>query len=131
MYPQIGPLCQCRHHSPLTAHHSSTSFRRTYKGKLTCLSLTWNREFCIFPHLPCTLHGPSKQDIDQMGRDPKTSKHLWLLVDPVELGGLPALDLLLLEPEVDLLLGVLDAVGAVADVAADVLCADVLIEEHG
>lgn len=47
--------------------------------------------------------------------------HLRLLVDPVELGGLPALDLGLLEPEIDLLLGVVDAVAAVAHVAADVL----------
>jgi hypothetical protein len=51
--------------------------------------------------------------------------HLSLLVDPVELGLLPALDLALLEPESNLLLGVLDAVAAVADVAADVLtCTD-------
>jgi len=42
------------------------------------------------------------------------------LVNPVVLGGLPALDLTLLEPESDLLLAVLDAVGAVADVAANV-----------
>jgi len=37
-------------------------------------------------------------------------------------GLLPALELLRLEPESDLLLGRLDGVGAVADVAADVLC---------
>lgn len=43
-----------------------------------------------------------------------------VLVDPVELGRLPADELTLLEPEGNLLLGVLDAVGAVADVAADV-----------
>jgi proteasome assembly chaperone (PAC2) family protein len=36
-------------------------------------------------------------------------------------GLLPALELLGLEPEGDLLLGGLDGVGAVADVAADVL----------
>lgn len=46
--------------------------------------------------------------------------HLFL-VDPLVLGGLPALDLALVEPESDLLLGRLDGVGAVADVAADVL----------
>lgn len=60
---------------------------------------------------------------------PKSSRHgsngtqwcnLGLLVDPVELGSLPADELTLLEPESNLLLGVLDAVGAVADVAADV-----------
>lgn len=45
---------------------------------------------------------------------------LSLLVDPVELGGLPGDDLTLLEPESNLLLGVLDGVGTVADVAADV-----------
>jgi len=44
-----------------------------------------------------------------------------LLVDPVVGGLLPALELLGLEPESDLLLGRLDGVGAVADVAADVL----------
>lgn len=44
-----------------------------------------------------------------------------LLVDPVVLSGLPALNLALLEPESNLLLGGLDSVGAVADVAADVL----------
>lgn len=45
---------------------------------------------------------------------------LSLLVDPVELGRLPADELLRLEPESNLLLGVLDRVGAVADVAADI-----------
>ena len=43
-----------------------------------------------------------------------------LLVDPVVGGLLPALELLRLEPESDLLLGRLDGVGAVADVAADI-----------
>jgi hypothetical protein len=46
---------------------------------------------------------------------------LWLLVDPLELGVLIVEDLTLLEPESNFLLGVLDAVGAVANVAADVL----------
>jgi hypothetical protein len=44
-----------------------------------------------------------------------------LLIHPVVLSRLPGLDLALLEPERDLLLGVLDAVAAVADVAANVL----------
>ena len=44
-----------------------------------------------------------------------------LLVDPVVGGLLPGVELLRLEPESDLLLGRLDGVGAVADVAADVL----------
>jgi hypothetical protein len=43
------------------------------------------------------------------------------LVDPVVLSRLPALDLLLVEPESDLFLGRLNTVRAVADVAADVL----------
>lgn len=47
-------------------------------------------------------------------------KHLRLLVDPVELGRLVGDDIAILEPEGNLLLGVLDGVGAVADVAADV-----------
>lgn len=50
----------------------------------------------------------------------RLERRLRLLVDPVVLGGLPAGDLVLLEPESDLLLGVLDRVGTVADVAADV-----------
>jgi hypothetical protein len=53
-----------------------------------------------------------------MGGD--LTRHLFL-VDPVVGGLLPALELLGLEPEGDLLLGGLDGVGAVADVAADVL----------
>jgi hypothetical protein len=44
-----------------------------------------------------------------------------LLVDPVVLSTLPALDLTLLEPESNLLLGILDGVGTVADVASDYL----------
>ncbi|KAF2024294.1 hypothetical protein EK21DRAFT_104780 [Setomelanomma holmii] len=50
----------------------------------------------------------------------KVSEHLWLLIDPVKLSALPALDLALLEPQSNLLLAVLDAVGAVAHVAAHV-----------
>ncbi len=41
-----------------------------------------------------------------------------LLVDPGVLGGLPVDDIAILEPESNLLLGVLDAVGSVADVAS-------------
>jgi hypothetical protein len=48
------------------------------------------------------------------------SRHLSLLVDPVVLSGLPALHLTVLEPQGNLLLSVLDAVGAVAHVAADI-----------
>jgi hypothetical protein len=48
-------------------------------------------------------------------------RNLSLLVDPVEGSALPGDELLGLEPEGNLLLGVLDAVGTVADVAADVL----------
>lgn len=44
-----------------------------------------------------------------------------LLVDPLSLALLVVLDLVRLEPEGDLLLGTLDAVGAVADVTANVL----------
>jgi hypothetical protein len=47
----------------------------------------------------------------------KLGRNLRLLVDPVVLGGLPAVELVLLEPESNLLLGVLDGVGTVADVA--------------
>lgn len=46
--------------------------------------------------------------------------NLCLLVDPVELRRLVLLDLTLLEPQGNLLLGVLDAVRAVADVAANI-----------
>lgn len=44
-----------------------------------------------------------------------------LLVNPSGLGGLPLEDLGGGEPEGNLLLGVLDGVGTVADVAADIL----------
>lgn len=43
-----------------------------------------------------------------------------LLVNPLGLGGLPLEDLGRREPEGNLLLGVLNAVGAVADIAADI-----------
>jgi hypothetical protein len=46
--------------------------------------------------------------------------HLCLLVDPLGAVALVVDDLTLLEPESNLLLGVLDAVGAVADISADV-----------
>lgn len=47
--------------------------------------------------------------------------HLSLLVDPVKGALLPLLHLTLLEPQGNLLLGVVDAVGAVADIATDIL----------
>lgn len=47
-------------------------------------------------------------------------RRLGLLVDPVEGSGLVRDGLTILEPESNLLLGVLDGVGAVADVAADI-----------
>lgn len=46
-------------------------------------------------------------------------RHLCFLVDPGSAVALVVDDLTLLEPESDLLLGVLDAVGTVANVAAD------------
>ena len=48
------------------------------------------------------------------------TRHLFL-VDPVVRSLLVGVELLLLEPEVDLVLGGLDTVGAVADIAADIL----------
>lgn len=50
-----------------------------------------------------------------------------VLVDPGLGGGLPGDDLLWLEPESDLLLGVLDGVGTVADVASDIDAAEMLV----
>lgn len=49
-----------------------------------------------------------------------TDEHLFLLIDPLELGRLVALNLLRLEPQSNLLLGTLDGIGAVADVATDI-----------
>ena len=43
-----------------------------------------------------------------------------LLIDPVVACALPAHQLLILKPEFDLLLGIVDAVAAVADVAANI-----------
>ena len=48
------------------------------------------------------------------------TSHLFL-VDPVMLSALPRNDLAFLEPKSNLLLGVLDGVRTVADVAADIL----------
>jgi len=46
--------------------------------------------------------------------------NLWLLIDPVILSRLPGLNFTLLEPESNLLLGILDAVGTMADVASNI-----------
>jgi len=46
--------------------------------------------------------------------------HLCLLVDPVELALLVTENLIVTEPQGNFFLGIFDAVGAVADVAADV-----------
>ena len=64
--------------------------------------------------------------LDSVSRAPCDSTiaeegHLWLLVDPVELSVRVLNDFVFAEPEIDLFLGVLDAVGAVADVAANIL----------
>ncbi len=48
------------------------------------------------------------------------AQNFLLLVHPVVLSALPALNLILAKPEGNLLLSVLDAVGAVAHVAADI-----------
>jgi hypothetical protein len=57
-------------------------------------------------------------------RSNRFGKAIWnrlrLLVDPVEAVALPALDLIRLEPEGNLLLGALNAVGAVAAVATNI-----------
>jgi hypothetical protein len=45
---------------------------------------------------------------------------LWLLIDPVELGALVADDITLGEPESNLLLGILDTVGAVAYITTNI-----------
>lgn len=55
-----------------------------------------------------------------VGGEKRSRDDLGLLVDPVELRALVADNLRVLEPESNLLLGVLDGVGTVADVAADV-----------
>ena len=69
---------------------------------------------------PEVLYIPTRSGMQALRR--RTGRNnLGLLVDPVELGVLPLLELAGGEPEGDLLLGVLDGVGTVADVAADVL----------
>ena len=76
---------------------------------------TLAKRSCRFIVLPTSCHVISC-------RIPDLSRRTDLfLVDPRLLRRLPALDLLLVEPQGDLLLGRVDAVGAVADVAADVL----------
>jgi hypothetical protein len=47
--------------------------------------------------------------------------NLWFFVDPVELGVLVVDNLIWSEPKINLLLCVLDTVGTVANVAADIL----------
>lgn len=66
-------------------------------------------------------HNSSIHGISFRSKRHKVWKSLCLLVDPVELSRLPADNLTVLEPEGDLLLGTLNAVGAVADIATNVL----------
>lgn len=57
---------------------------------------------------------------------------LWLLINPVELRLFIGNDVFFLEPQGDFLLGIFDAIGAMADVAAHVLGSDTLaINETG
>jgi hypothetical protein len=46
--------------------------------------------------------------------------HLWLFIDPVELGRLPRHDLFLGEPESNFFLRTLNTIGTVADVSTDI-----------
>lgn len=52
---------------------------------------------------------------------PTLTNALWFLIDPVKLALLVFDDIAFSEPQCDLLLCVFDAVGAVTDVAADIL----------
>lgn len=93
----------------------------SYLAKCTklCISIARERYAALdlaFAH-PVFL-GPSRAERRRI-------EHLFL-VDPVVLSQLVALDLTLLEPESDLLLGRLDGVGAVAHVAADILSSETL-----
>ncbi len=85
---------------------------------------SWSRIIHSFIYLPnklCLVYLPRKILRQPMlctisARIFSSSKRHLLLVDPVVLGGLPGDNLTLLEPESDLLLGVLNAVGTVAHI---------------
>ena len=64
----------------------------------------------MWSHTEVEAHGSA---LDQIA-------NLSLLIDPVELSRLVGLNLLRLEPESNLLLSALNAIGAVADVAANI-----------
>ncbi len=49
---------------------------------------------------------------------------LWLFVDPVELSVLVRQNLAFAEPKINLFLGIVDAVGAVADVTTNILASN-------
>merc|ERR1719180_700916 len=70
---------------------------------------------------PCASNVVRMLHFDQVkGRLQKVDDNVDLLVDPVLLGGGPVAKLLWLEPETNLMVGRLNGVGAVADVAPDV-----------
>ena len=66
-----------------------------------------------------------------VSKSPSIEFHLGLLIDPVELAGFVLDHLTLLEPQSDLLFRILDAVGAVANVAANILWDISVIESKG
>ena len=49
------------------------------------------------------------------------AKYSWLLIDPVELSVLILQNLAFAEPQIDLLLGIVYTVGAMADVTSNIL----------
>ena len=71
---------------------------------------------------PCASNVVRMLHFDQVkGRLQKVDDDVDLLVDPVLLGGGPVTKLLGLEPETNLVVGRLNCVGAVADVAPDLM----------
>jgi hypothetical protein len=59
--------------------------------------------------------------LPNLGKSLSVPKQSYLfLIDPIVLSRLPLKDFTLLEPESNFFLGILDAVGAVADIAADI-----------
>jgi hypothetical protein len=78
-------------------------------------------EAMIFGLLLASINRPVCCPLLSSLRKARSETTLCLLVNPVKLSWLPGLNLALVEPQLDFLLGTLDAVGAVADIATDIL----------
>lgn len=110
-----------KHTGPSQVFTGSKAVEMNQKKKNNTKAATFTKSFFIFRFYPVATYSMVRGlQSFTAASELHCKDRLWLLVDPVEGSSLVGDDLTLLEPESNLLLGVLDGVGTVADVAADI-----------